>query len=495
MNGKDYHNLTAYDRRRMTGHALDWDHRPDLYKHYPAAQSVALPQEGGALGTATLWDIIADAPAGKAPAVDLSQLAELLGLGYGITAAVRYPQETFHYRSAPSAGALYPCEIYAAVYDVAGLPPGLYYFSVIDFALKRLRSADIESFTGDNAKAGLALSLFITGIPFRSAWKYRARAFRYVLLDAGHLLGNLALIARGLRWPFRITYDLDTAATGRLLGLDERRETGVARLDVGRREDVFTPAGSLPALPREMSAASRVSDRERVYPEIEQMMAAACPDRAAAADVPVLSVIARRAVRWQAVEPPARGPADCPAARAMLQRRSSRNFIPREIPADQFHSLLSLLGSCFRGGLPTGPTPARYLVPGFIAGAIAGVDPGFYLFDPETGQYTPASAGPLTRPMADACLNQAWLKNAGAHFLFMLDPGRLDETFGPRGYRYAMIQAGFLGQMIYLGTTALGLGSCGIGAIYDEEAQTLLGLRRGSVLGYLVAAGIVKKTK
>ena len=58
-----------------------------------------------------------------------------------------------------------------------------------------------------------------------------------------------------------------------------------------------------------------------------------------------------------------------------------------------------------------------------------------------------------------------------------------------------MIQAGFLGQVVYLGATALGLGSCGIGAIYDDEAQTLLGLGNGSVLGYLMAAGIVKKTK
>jgi nitroreductase len=58
-----------------------------------------------------------------------------------------------------------------------------------------------------------------------------------------------------------------------------------------------------------------------------------------------------------------------------------------------------------------------------------------------------------------------------------------------------MIQAGFLGQMVYLGATALGLEACGIGAIYDDEARALLKLNDGFVLGYLVAAGIVKKTK
>ena len=131
----------------------------------------------------------------------------------------------------------------------------------------------------------------------------------------------------------------------------------------------------------------------------------------------------------------------------------------------------------------------------FVAGAIEGVTPGFYLLDPQVRQYTLVSAGQLAPPMAAVCLNQDWLKNAGVHFLFMLNPGHLDETCGSRGYRYAMIQAGFLGQLVYLGATALGLGSCGIGAIYDNEAQTVLGLSSGSVLGYLVAAGIVKKMK
>jgi hypothetical protein len=60
--------------------------------------------------------------------------------------------------------------------------------------------------------------------------------------------------------------------------------------------------------------------------------------------------------------------------------------------------------------------------------------------------------------MSAACLNQAWLANAGVHFLFMANLDTIDRRWGARGYRYAMTTAGRLGHAVYLGATALGLG-------------------------------------
>ena len=68
----------------------------------------------------------------------------------------------------------------------------------------------------------------------------------------------------------------------------------------------------------------------------------------------------------------------------------------------------------------------------------------------------------------------------------------LDQTWGARGYRYAMMAAGRMGERLYLAAEAMGLGACGIGALYDYEAAEALGLNNESRLLYLVAVGTVK---
>ena len=99
---------------------------------------------------------------------------------------------------------------------------------------------------------------------------------------------------------------------------------------------------------------------------------------------------------------------------------------------------------------------------------------GFGELDVEGGSYT------------DLALDE---KFAAVQFLFMANLREIDEKTGPRGYRYALMNAGRLGQRLYLGAAALNIGCCGIGALYDAEARDLLFLSSGSALLYLVAVG------
>jgi nitroreductase len=103
-----------------------------------------------------------------------------------------------------------------------------------------------------------------------------------------------------------------------------------------------------------------------------------------------------------------------------------------------------------------------------------------------------AASGLFPERMAHVCLDQAWLASAAVHFLFMTNLKVLDQLWGPRGYRYAMMTAGRMGERLYLTTTAMGLGCCGIGAFYDMEAADLLVLNKESRLLYLVAVGPAK---
>ena len=80
------------------------------------------------------------------------------------------------------------------------------------------------------------------------------------------------------------------------------------------------------------------------------------------------------------------------------------------------------------------------------------------------------------------------------HVLFFANLEILERCWGSRGYRYAMLTAGRLGERLYVAATAMGIGCCGIGAFYDGEAAVSLGLNDHSRLLYLVALGPVKRT-
>jgi len=496
---KAYHSETSYSRDSMQGHALDWGNQPFPYKDYTEAASISLPTDvrppQGSLWAMTAPDraITPDAP------FDLQQLAAVCALTHSFTAKRSTQGQTFLYRSVASAGALYPAELYLAAHQVSGLETGLYYYDIREFALKSLRSGRHTDGPGGrdstNADHKARATFFITGIFFRSAWKYRSRALRYVLLDAGHLLENLrnALLALGL--DFRIDYDFDDPALNRILDLDSKREAVFVSVAVYGRQNSKPAAGqpttAHPAVYEPaVSASDQATTKEIFYEEIEKMYRAGMvlPKKA----LPVeedLQVTETRPADWLALPPYDRTVPELTYDEALMQRRSKRNFIDQPLPEQKVGNLLRLL--C-RAWAP-GKNSIAGLQIGFLAGAVPGLAAGFYLLDGLKQKIGCVRADQLIGPMASVCLDQQWLKNAGLHFLFMINLKALDQIWGARGYRYAMLDAGRLGQSLYLGATALGLGCCGIGALYDQEARELLGLNADSALLYLVAVGQVKR--
>ena len=494
----EYHRQTSYYRRRMTGQAMDWQNQPDVFKNYHGLDTIPLAE-------ITEWpaENLSDLLSGRRlpdPGLefDLERLSRVVFLTHALTAKAKYGGIQYYFRSVASAGALYPFELYVGALDVAGLRPGLYHQRVESQALVRLRSGSILP----DLMKGLrlegpppALAFFLTAIFFRSSWKYRDRAYRYDLLDTGHMAENLVLALKSAGAVFKFFCDFEDDLFNDLLMLDVDREVCLACVLVWGKN--LLENGRIPALEQaaeDLKLASRCAKAEIDYPKIREIhsSSAALPKKAdiGPSMLDHLGVTREPGLR---IPTPVEWPEKMTHAAAVFSRRSSRNFVRAELSADQFAALLKIL--CFQDASSRNRSEVwdRSVAVGFLAGKIEGIEPGFYLLDPEAELVCPVSQRPRMEKIANVCLDQMWLANCPLCVLFLTNFDLLEQIRGPRGYRYAMLTAGRLGQRLYLGATSMRLGCCGIGAFYDDEVVELLGLNEQSRLLYTVAVGPIKK--
>jgi len=192
---------TTYVRGRLSGEALNWVSRPGPYKEYPDSKKIRLPAPEP-VESVLLDEVLKKRRSvrrfSKKP-ITKRQLSYLLWASSG----VQRRERGYEFRTAPSAGALYPIETYIVVNRVEDLARGVYHYSVKSHLLEELKLGD---FGKDVALAALeqricsesAVVFIWTAIFARSKWKYKQRAYRYIYLDAGHIGQNLALSATSL---------------------------------------------------------------------------------------------------------------------------------------------------------------------------------------------------------------------------------------------------------------------------------------------------------
>jgi SagB-type dehydrogenase family enzyme len=490
-----YHQDTSYDRHAMTGHALDWANQPAVFKGYEGIQPLDLPQEMD-LPKRPLCFLMKGRDEHDGPP-DIMALSRILFLTNTFTARARHPDGDFYYRSAASAGALYPTEIYVASCGIDGLGDGLYHFAIHRHALHPLRQGDYAShilaITQSQKDRAPALTFFLTAILFRSAWKYRDRSYRYHLLDTGHVAENLALALRVHNRAVNLSYDFDDQRVNRFLGIDETREVTLAIAHVFGGEPVAERRESeVPDLSQTIREASIVSAKEVDYPGIGAMHRAGVDiGKGTIPETEMLRNVGLIHQGWSKIETPTDWPEDMGYPDVLFHRRSRRNFVNKPVPKEVFTGFLQAL--CNEGLSVSKSVYGSSVATGFLVNRVEGMAEGFYVLDPEHKGTAMVRQGAFTDKMARICLDQRWLANAGVHFLFLTNLHVLERTWGSRGYRYALLTAGRMGQRLYITATAMGLGCCGIGALYDGEAASLLGLNETSRLLYLVAVGAVRR--
>ncbi|MBI5569943.1 MAG: SagB/ThcOx family dehydrogenase [Desulfomonile tiedjei] len=499
LTAKEYHLRTSYDRRLMSGHVLDWASQPKVFKTYPGLKTVPLPPVTE-WGKAPLSQVLQEPiPARPETEIDRERLARILRLAEALTAKSRIGGADFYFRSVASAGALYPFELYVGTSNVPELEDALYHYTLSLDALTVLRQgnilADLAQGIDLDMTAPPVLVFFLTSIFFRSSWKYRERSYRYDLLDTGHLAEGLALALKESGTPFRLQYDFDDRKVNELLGLDEIREVCLAvAFAFGNNSPSSADALHLGEPAEGLSASSRVAAREIDHPTVREIHAASSALTPSAPSLPdMMDNLVPERGEARTIAPPARWPEEMSYVEAVSRRRSMRNFMSRELDADRFAALVRMLCAGPTDAANAQPLAGTTIAVGILVGNVEGVDPGFYLIDPELCAIHLVRGSSLTGEMARVCLEQEWLRNSAVEFLFLSNLGLLDRVWGPRGYRHALLSAGRLGQRIYLAATSMRLGCCGIGAYYDNEAAALLRLTEEARLLYLVAVGPVRK--
>ncbi len=168
-------------------------------------------------------------------------------------------------RTSPSAGARNPLEAYVVVRHVAGLSPGIYHYAPVDHRLTRLKNTArgvIERHLPGQSWYGRAsILVLITAVFARTEWKYPApRAYRDVLLEAGHFCQTFCLAATSLGLAPFCTGALADSIIEEDLGLDGVTESVIYACGAGTRppgvrwapwpDGTNAPAALLPVLDR-----------------------------------------------------------------------------------------------------------------------------------------------------------------------------------------------------------------------------------------------------
>jgi SagB-type dehydrogenase family enzyme len=175
--------------------------------------------------------------------IPLASVSALLAATYGIVdTAPRGAESPFLRRSVPSAGGLYPLEVYALCHDVEGLPDGAYYYDVLGHRLQQMTEGDpfpkLEPMFYTYTFMREANVIIALGAVFkRTQKKYGPRGYRYILLEAGHAGQNLCLRAAELGLSTLCMGGFIDSSLNALLGLEPRRAGVVYTLAVGCSRD------------------------------------------------------------------------------------------------------------------------------------------------------------------------------------------------------------------------------------------------------------------
>lgn len=404
---------------------------PWFYKRYAQPlPRVPLPRDLP-VTTAAAVEVLAGAAGVPRSALDLPQLSRLLHLSAGVVRTTERPYGTYLFRAAGSAGGRFPMELYVAVPESprvapgARVPPGVHWYDPQDHALVQVGPPP----HGDSPV------VVVTGVPWRTGWRYRERGYRHVYWDAGTMLSQLLAAAESAGITARLHSRFPDEVVTALVGADGVHEWPVAVVALGDDTPALDPAGpaaagAVDAAPVEfplITAAQRAGEQDTLGPAW---------DRGAPAEVPVH---------------------DGRPVEAVVLSRGSQRLMDPSVGLPQTLLRTSLAVS-LRG----------ITVPHWVAvHKVDGLAPGLYR---AAELSAPVRAGQLRDELYHVCVDQGLGRDASFVVLGATDISALDD----REYREAQLAAGLVEGRLHLLAYALGASASGM-TFTDSLIPALLG--------------------
>jgi SagB-type dehydrogenase family enzyme len=163
-------------------------------------------------------------------------------------------------------------------------------------------------------------------------------------------------------------------------------------------------------------------------------------------------------------------------------RRTIRSFTPQQLTLEQFSQLLwAAYGITEDRGYKRAAASGGACYPMDLYAmvgeeAVKGMEGGIYHYEPMGHSVSLVLQGDFREGLARASLGQMWMATPPLSLVICAEYARITSRYGDRGVRYAMIEAGHMGQNIFLQAEALGLGAGIVGAFQDEAVIQVMGI-------------------
>jgi hypothetical protein len=405
--------------------ANDLDRFPWFFKRFRHdLPTIPLPRELPST-TAPAVPVLAGTAEVAPGILDLPQLSRLLHLSAGVVRTMQASSRTWLFRASGSAGGRFPLELYVAVPEGTRGPAGVHWYHPQEHALVTI---------GPPPRAGVP-TVVVTGVPWRTGWRYRERGYRHVYWDAGTMLSQLLALADSAGIPPHLFTAFPDATVASLVGADGVHEWPVALVALGEALPAIeaggpATAGEVDVDPLELPLATRAQhggDLDALGPPWDLGEPVAVPIE-----------------RSEPVED------------VVLSRGSIKLLDPaRGLPGDVLRT--SML-----------PAMRGIDVPHFVAVHDVGDHaPGLYRWpDLEAAR----RAGDLRDELYRVALEQGLAHDAAFVVVGAADVATLDD----HGYREAQLAAGLVEGRLHLLAYALGAAAGGM-TFADSEIPALLG--------------------